>query len=388
MEANKTCIMHTYNQLPNIFTHGEDVYLIDQEGNRYLDFVAGIAVNALGYSHQGLKDALHQQVDEFLHCSNLYYNDEQLKAAKKITEATKMDRVFFCNSGTEAVEASLKLARKYAKFKGHNERYEIITMKNSFHGRTLGAISATGQTKYQDGLNPLLPGIQHVTYNDIDALKEAVSDITCGVMMEVIQGEGGIIQADAAYIQAVRDLCDEKGLVLIFDEVQTGIGRTGEVCAYMHHDVKPDIIALAKGLGGGVPVGAMLATKEVAQGFKPGDHAATFGGNPLAMSAVNVVLDQVMSDQFMTHIQEMGDYLSEQLEQLQAEFSCIEEIRGLGLMKGIALNIPPIDVVKKAYDKKLLIVGAGSNVIRFVPPLVVQKEHIDACIHILREVLS
>ena len=388
MEENKACIMHTYNQLPNIFTHGEDVYLMDQEGNRYLDFVAGIAVNALGYSHQGLKDALHLQIDELLHCSNLYYNDEQLEAAKKITDITKMDRVFFCNSGTEAVEAALKLARKYAKHKGYEERYEIITMKNSFHGRTLGAISATGQTKYQNGLNPLLPGIKHVAYNDISALEEAVSENTCGIMMEVIQGEGGIVQADVEFIKAARKLCDEKGLVLIFDEVQTGIGRTGEICAYMHYNIKPDILALAKGLGGGVAVGAMLATEEVAQGFNPGDHAATFGGNPLAMAAVNVVLKEVSSELFIKHVQEMGEYLSQQLDILKAEFSSIEEIRGMGLMKGIALSIPPSEVVKKAYEKKLLIVGAGSNVVRFVPPLVVQKKHIDTCMTILREVLT
>ncbi|WZL83012.1 aspartate aminotransferase family protein [Vallitaleaceae bacterium 9-2] len=387
METNKSYIMHTYNQLPNVFTHGEGLYLVDEQENRYLDFVAGIAVNALGYSHQGLRQALHKQVDEFLHCSNLYFNDEQLKAAKKITQATQMDRVFFCNSGTEAVEASLKLARKYAKFKGNPERYEIITMKNSFHGRTLGAISATGQTKYQEGLNPLLPGIKHVEYNNIKALEEAISDKTCGIMMEVIQGEGGIIAAQREYIEAARKLCDKNGCVLIFDEVQTGIGRTGEVCAYMHYDIKPDIIALAKGLGAGVAVGAMLASEEVAKGFKPGDHAATFGGNPLAMSAVNVVLDNVMSPDFLNHVQAMGAYLSQQLNRLKEEFDSVKEVRGMGLMQGIVIDEQPSAIVKKAYEKKLLIVGAGSNVIRFVPPLVVHKEHIDICMQTLREVL-
>lgn len=387
MVENSQYLMNTYNQLPNVFTHGEDVYLIDDQGNKYLDFVAGIAVNGLGYSHKRLKEALKKQVDELLHTSNLYYTDEQLETAKKVCIKTGFDKVFFCNSGAEAVEGALKLARKYSKLKGYEHRNGIIAMTNSFHGRTFGAISATGQLKYQKGLDPLLPGVQHVPYNDIQALKKAVTEDTCAIIMEVLQGEGGIVLADVEFLKTARKICDEKDIVLIFDEVQTGIGRLGYPLGYMKFEIKPDIVAMAKGLGAGVPVGAFVTMDKIAKGFVPGDHAATFGGNPLVMAAVNVVMEDMLSEESMAHVQEMGAYLQHQLKELQQEFECILEVKGCGLMQGIALSYPPIELVKKAYEKKLLLVGAGSNVVRFVPPLVIQKVHIDSMIQILKEVL-
>lgn len=387
MEANKSLLMSTYSQNQCTFVKGEDVYLYDQSGKKYLDFVAGIAVNALGYSNDHLKNALKQQVDELLHCSNLYYNDAQLDAVKKLVEKTGMEKAFFCNSGAEAVEGSLKLARKYAKFKGHNDKNQIIAMTNSFHGRTFGAISATGQLKYQQGLDPLLPGITHVPYNDFAALEAVVTDKTCAVLLEVIQGEGGIETVNVEYLKKVRELCSEKDIMLIYDEVQTGIGRTGYPCAYMMVGVKPDIMALAKGLGSGIPVGAIVSTAEAAQGFVPGDHASTFGGNPLAMTAVSVVMDEVMNETMLAHVKEMGAYLKEQLQGLMDSFDCIKAIKGTGLIQGIALTFPPRELVVKAFEKGLLLVGAGSDVVRFVPPLVVEKHHIDECIQILKEVL-
>lgn len=381
-------IMNTYSQQPVTFVKGEGNYLVDENGNKYLDFVGGIAVNALGYSHEGLKQALHHQVDELLHCSNLYYNDEQLKAAKKLVSLLTLDEAFFCNSGAEAVEGAMKLARKYAKKQGYENRYEIITMTNSFHGRTLGAITATGQTKYQKGLDPLLPGIIHVPYNDEKALKEAINENTCAIMTEVIQGEGGIVSATPTFLETARTLCDAKDLLLIYDEVQTGMGRTGYPAAFMHHGIKPDVIALAKGLGSGVPVGAVVATHKAASGFSPGDHASTFGGNPLAMAAVNVVVDALSDQTFMAKVQEMATYLDQQLNRLMHEKESIVEVKGMGLMRGVAITKPLRPIIDACFDKGLLIVGAGSDVLRFVPPLVVTKDDIDQCIDILQEVIE
>lgn len=384
---NKNVIMNTYAQLPNVFTHGEDVYLIDEDNNKYLDFVAGIAVNGLGYSNDILKTALKNQIDKLTHVSNLYYTDIELEAANKLCAKVGLDKVFFCNSGAEAVEASLKLARKYAKYKGHENKNQIISMKNSFHGRTLGAITATGQLKYQKGLDPLLPGVAYATYNNYESVKELVNENTCAIILEVIQGEGGIVMADKSFLEQVKQLCLKEDILLIFDEVQTGIGRTGYECGYMLHGVKPDIIALAKGLGAGVPVGAMLATSEAANGFNPGDHASTYGGNPLVMAAVNVVMDEVLSAEMLAHIKEMGDYLNKQLTMLQSSFDCIKEVKGTGLIQGISLTYPPKELTSRAYEKNLLLVGAGSDVVRFVPPFTITKQHIDDMISILKEVL-
>ncbi len=370
-------LMNTYAQLPVTFTHGEGLYLVDDSGKKYLDFVAGIAVNGLGYSHEGLKTALKDQVDKLLHVSNLYYTDTMIEAAEELSKVTEMDKVFFCNSGAEAVEASLKLARKYAAAKGYEDRYGYVTMKNSFHGRTMGAITATGQTKYQKGLGPLLPGVTYAEFNNLNSVIELVDAHTCAVVVEVLQGEGGIVPAEKDFLQGLRQLCDEKDICLIFDEVQTGAGRLGEPCGHMVFGVKPDIMAMAKGLGAGVPVGACLANNKVAIGFEPGDHASTFGGNPLAMAAVQVVIRDMLNEQMMNHVKEMGKYLKECLEELKSDFTCIKEVKGLGLMQGISLEYPPKELTLRALDEGLLLVGAGSDVVRFVPPLVVDREAID-----------
>ncbi len=380
-------LMNTYAQLPVTFTHGQGLYLVDDTGKKYLDFVAGIAVNGLGYSHTGLKLALKEQVDKLLHVSNLYYTDTMLKAAEALSKVTQMDKVFFCNSGAEAVEASLKLARKYAAAKGHKERYGYISMKNSFHGRTLGAITATGQTKYQKGLGPLLPGVSYAEYNNLSSVNSLIDEHTCAIVVEVLQGEGGIVPAKKEFLEGLRALCDKKDICLIFDEVQTGAGRLGEPCGHMIFGVKPDIMAMAKGLGAGVPVGACLAKEEIAIGFEPGDHASTFGGNPLAMAAVQVVVDEMLNEKMMKHVKEMGQYLKKSLEGLKEEFTCIKEVKGMGLMQGISLDYSPKELTLKALDEGLLLVGAGSDVVRFVPPLVVDKEAIDKMIEILRKVL-
>lgn len=383
----KQNLVNTYRQKDNIFVKGKGMYLYDIKGNRYLDFVAGIAVNGLGYSNKKLKKALTKQVEQLLHVSNLYYNEPCLVASEKLIQATKMDKVFFANSGTEAVEAALKLARKYQTYKGQAHKTDIITMKNSFHGRTYGAITATGQTKYQAGLGPLLPGIKYAEFNDLDSVLNLCDDNTGAIMLEVIQGEGGIKVVQPEFIQGIRKLCDDKGMVMIIDEVQTGIGRTGKVLASMHYGVKPDITALAKGLGSGIAVGAIVCTEEVAKGFQPGDHASTFGGNPLAMTAVTAVLDQVLTSECLEHINEMGDYLRKQLIQLMDQFEVITEVKGIGLMQGIGLSYPPAELVARAYEKGILLVGAGTDTVRFVPPFVVTKKEIDRLIKGLKKIL-
>ena len=389
IEKGNKSFIHNYKQIPLVFEKGEGCTLIDVEGKPYLDFVAGIAVNALGYSHETLKNALKNQVDQFLHCSNLYWNQPSIEAAEKLVKASGLDKVFFCNSGAEANEAALKLTRKYAKKKLGPDRYEIISMKNSFHGRTYGAITATGQVKYQKDLNPMLPGFNYAKYNDIDDLKNKISENTCGVLVEVIQGEGGIIPAEKDYLKQVEALCKENNLVLILDEVQTGIGRTGEIFAFQNYDIQPDIVCLAKGLGAGVPVGAIVASEEVAIGFEPGDHASTFGGNPLACTAVNVVLDELITKDLLKNVKQQGQYLKEKLIELRSKHTCIKEIRGMGLMVGIELEgKEPAQVIESCKDNGLLLVGAGSQVIRFVPPLVVTKEDIDLAITILDQAMD
>jgi len=389
MELGKNSFISNYKQFPIVFEKGENCTLYDTNGDSYIDFVAGIAVNSLGYSHKRLKESIKNQVDKLLHCSNLYWNQPAIKAASKLIKASGLDKVFFCNSGAEANEAALKLARKYAKKIFGEDKFEIISMNNSFHGRTYGAITATGQQKYQKDLSPLLPGIQYANYNDIDDLKAKINKNTCAILLEVIQGEGGIVPANKAYMKQVKQLCEENNLVLIFDEVQTGIGRTGEIFAYQNYDVVPDIVCLAKGLGGGVPVGAIVANEKVAAGFEPGDHASTFGGNPLACSAVNIVLDELINKNLLNNVKKQGEYLKEHLLKLQSKYECIKDVRGLGLMLGIEIdNKNILDIVNECMNNGLLLVGAGKNVIRFVPPLVVSKKEIDEAINILDKVMS
>ncbi len=386
IELGQKYIMNSYNRFPITISHGEGVYIYDDTGKKYLDMCAGIAVNALGYSHKGLSDALKGQIDRLLHISNLYYVPQQIEIAKCLVENSIFDKVFFCNSGAEANEAALKLARKYGKSKGENKT-KVITMHHSFHGRTYGALSATGQAKYQKSFMPIMEGFSYADYNNIDSLKALIDENTCAVLLEVIQGEGGIIPGNKAYLKEVQQLCHQYDALLIVDEVQTGIGRTGTLFAFENFDIQPDVITLAKALGGGVPIGAMLCNAK-ADVFVPADHASTFGGNPLATTAAQVVIDELLTNNLLAHVKEMGAYLESELHKLKEVFSVITDVRGMGLMQGIALNIAPKDVVNKCIEKGMLVVGAGENVVRFVPPLIISKEQIDECISILKEVLK
>jgi len=387
VEKGATYVMHTYHRFPIALEKGEGMYVWDMEGKKYLDFVAGIAVNALGYADAGLAEVIYEQSKKMIHCSNLYYNIPQVELAELLTKYSDFDKVFFCNSGAESIEGALKLARKYAEKTGKQGR-NIICMEQSFHGRTYGAVTATGQTKYQKGLAPLLPGISHVPYNDFSALENEVDANTCGILMEVIQGEGGIIPAEKEYLQKVRALCDEKDIVLMFDEIQTGVGRTGTLFAHQGYGVTPHVATLAKGLAGGVPIGALLAVDKVAEAFSAGDHATTFGGNSLATAAGVYVLTQLMEKGILENVKQTGDYLQKELLGLQKKYDCIKDVRGMGLMQGIALSVPVGEVVAKAMDKGLLLVGAGSDVVRFVPALVAKENHVAECMKILDEVLA
>ncbi|MEA4816570.1 MAG: aspartate aminotransferase family protein [Lachnospiraceae bacterium] len=380
-------IMNTYGRFPVALDYGDGVYMYDVEGKKYIDFVAGIAVNSLGTNHERLVSAISEQAKKLIHCSNLYYTEPQISLAKALTENSDFDKVFFCNSGAEAVESALKLMRKYADMKGKPGK-EIITMEKSFHGRTYGAVTATGQDKYHKGFGPLLPGIKHVKYNDFEALESQVSEKTCGILMEVMQGEGGIIPADAKYLKKVRELCDEKDILLVFDEVQTGVGRTGELFAYQLFGVAPDGATFAKGLAGGVPIGAFMANDKAASAFKPGDHASTFGGNPLATAAAGVVLDELLNRGLLENVKKQGKYLNEKLLKLQEKHKVITDVRGIGLMQGVELSVAVGDIISECIKKGLFLVGAGPNVIRFVPPLIIKEENIDEAMGILDSALT
>lgn len=388
LEKAEKYIMNTYKYNPIIMDKGEGCYLYDTNNNKYLDFVAGIAVNSLGYNNNNFINKLTEQIKKLNHCSNLYYNQPQIELAEKLINNSSFDKVFFCNSGAESIEAALKLSRKYGKKTNGEECYEIITMKNSFHGRTYGAISATGQSKYQKDLKPLLPGIKYAKYNDFNSVKEIVSDKTCAIFIEPIQGEGGIIPAKTSFLEKVRELCTQKNIVLVFDEVQCGIGRTGQLFAHQNYNVFPDIVCLAKGLGNGFPVGATLAIDKIANVFLPGDHATTFGGNPLAATSGLTVLNTLIDDNTIKNAKQQGEYLKQELYKLKEQFSTITDVRGIGLMLGIELSIPVQETIKRCLDKKLLLVGAGTNVIRFVPPLTVKKDEIDIAISVLKKVFK
>lgn len=387
VQRGSEVVMNTYSRFPVALERGEGTVVWDINGKKYLDFVAGIAVNCLGHNHKKLTAKIAEQASKLIHCSNLYYTEPQIELAEKLVKYSDFNKVFFCNSGAEANESALKLCRKYAKMKG-KEGSGIITMLKSFHGRTYGAVTATGQEKYQKGLDPLLPGISHVPFNDIKALKAAASKETCGILMEVIQGEGGIIPADKEYLKQVRQLCDELDILLIFDEVQTGIGRTGELFAYQCYGVVPDAVTSAKGLAGGVPIGALLANDKAAAAFQPGDHASTFGGNSLATAAGSVVIEELMESGLLEQVQKQGDFLKEKLEELKTKTDLIADIRGMGLIQGIELKIPAAPIITDCIEQGLLLVGAGANVIRFVPALIVSKEEIEEALKILEGALQ
>jgi acetylornithine/N-succinyldiaminopimelate aminotransferase len=378
----------TYKRFPIVITKGKGCSLWDAEGKKYIDFVSGIAVCNLGHAHPRVSEALSKQADILLHVSNLYYTEPQIELASLLTENSFADRVFFCNSGAEANEAAIKLARKYFKDKGESERYRIITMEKSFHGRTMATLSATGQDKIREGFEPILEGFDYIPFNDIDAMQKSINSSTCAVLLEPIQGEGGVRCPDPDYLKAVRRLCDEKRVLLIFDEIQTGMGRTGKFFAYEHFGIEPDIMTLAKALANGLPIGAMLATEEVAQAFGPGAHASTFGGTPIITAASIQVVKVLLEEKLFHHCAKIGAYFKERLQDLKAKHESIVDVRGMGLLLGIKLKIDGDTIVNSCMEKGFLINCIQGNILRFIPPLIVEKEEIDALVVCLDEVLG
>lgn len=389
MEAAEQVLLHTYNRSSVVFDHGKGVYLYDTDGKEYLDFAAGIAVCSLGYGNEVYTSALKNQVDKLLHVSNLYYNEPTTEAAEKLLKVSGMDRVFFTNSGTEAIEGALKAARRYSYNKYGAQRYEIIAMNHSFHGRSMGALSVTGTEKYRTPFEPLIGGVKFADFNDLDSVKAAVSDKTCAIIMETVQGEGGIYPATSEFIQGVKELCEEKDILLILDEIQCGMGRTGEMFAFQGYDVLPDIMTSAKALGCGVPVGAFLMTERVAEkSLEPGDHGTTYGGNPFVGAAVSTVLDIYAETDLLLHVNEVSTYLEEKLDKLVKNYDFVMERRGKGLIQGLVVTMKPADICKKALENGLIVISAGSDVLRIVPPLVIEKEHIDEMICKLEHTFS
>ncbi|HOU50096.1 MAG: acetylornithine transaminase [Smithella sp.] len=381
-------IMNTYRRFPVVLVKGSGARVWDINGKEYLDFVAGIAVCSLGHSHPQVIDAVKEQLEKLTHVSNLYYTEPQAQLAKLLVDHSFADKVFFCNSGAEANEAAIKLARKYAHENMGPDKFELITMKDSFHGRTMATITATGQEKFQFGFTPLLAGFQYVPFNDLQVLEAAIGDQTCGVMLEPIQGEGGVNIPDDHYLASVREICDRHGILLIVDEVQTGVGRTGKLFAYEYSGIKPDIMTLAKALGNGLPVGAMLATDKIAKAFVPGNHASTFGGNPLAMAAATSVIKTIFNDGILNHCVKTGDYFLSALKKLQQKHKIIREVRGRGLMLAAQLDIEASDIIKECLQKGLLINSTGGKTIRFVPPLIITTQDVDQAIQVLDEVME
>ena len=381
-------LLHTYNRFSLVLDHGEGVYLYDTDKKAYLDFAAGIAVCALGYSNEAYKNALKDQVDKLLHTSNLYYNVPTIEAAKKALKASGMDRIFFTNSGTEAIEGAIKAAKKYAYTRDGHAGHEIIAMKHSFHGRSIGALSVTGNAHYQEPFAPLMPGVKFAEYNNLESVKELVTDKTCAVIMETLQGEGGIYPADPAFIEGVRRLCDEKDILLILDEIQCGMGRTGEMFAWQNYGVKPDIMTCAKALGCGVPVGAFFLTQRVAdKSLAPGDHGTTYGGNPFVGAAVSAVFDQFKACDILGHVKEIAPYLEQKLDELIEKYDFLVTRRGKGLMQGVVCKLPVGKVAAAALEQGLIVITAVADVLRFVPPLVIEKQHVDEMIEKLEKAL-
>ncbi len=384
----QAAILNTYSQFPIALERGEGVYVWDADGKKYLDFVAGIAVNALGYQHPKYQKALHKQVDTLLHVSNLYWMPPSIELAEKIIENSCFHKVFYCNSGTEANEAAIKLSRKYGKAKHGENCHEIISMTQSFHGRTMASLSLTGQEKYHQGFAPLLAGMSYAEFNNFHDVQSKVSGNTCAIIIEPIQGEGGIIPASKEFLYQVRKLCTEKDIVLIFDEVQCGIGRSGKLFAHQLYDIHPDVITLAKGLGGGLPIGAMAVQGLFARALAPGDHASTFGGNYLACAGGLAVVEELIEGNLLENVKIQGKYLKKKLTELQNQFPLIADVRGCGLMLGLELTIPPKKIIVQCMEQGLLLIGAGKSVIRFVPPLIVTRNDIDRAIETLTQVFA
>ena len=389
MQKGEDYILKTYNRYPVVFEKGDGVSLYDMDGKRYLDFAAGIAVFALGYNNKEYNDALKNQIDKILHTSNLYYNQPAIDAAEKIVKTSGMSKVFFTNSGTEAIEGALKVARKYAYLKDSSKDYEFIAMNHSFHGRSQGALSVTGNAHYQDGFVPVEMRAVFADFNDLEDVKSKITDKTCGIICEVVQGEGGIYPAKKEFLEGLRKLCDEKDILLIFDEVQCGMGRTGSMFAWQGFGVKPDILTMAKAIGNGIPVGAFAMTEEVAKySLQPGDHGATYGGNPLACTAVKTVIKIFERDHIVDHVNAVAPYLTKRLDELVEELDCVTERKGKGLMQGIVVTKPLAEVNKRAIEEGILIIQAQGNVIRFVPPLIVEEKHIDEMIEKQKRALA
>ena len=383
---DKKYVMHTYSRIPLVIDRGEGVRVWGKDGKEYLDFISGIGVNAIGHCHPEVAGAINCQTKKLFHCSNLYYIELEAKLAKALCDISFADKVFFSNSGAEANEAAIKLARKFGS-KQNGKPYEIITMKDSFHGRTITTLKATGQTKYQDGFGPFTPGFRYAPFNDLKSVRSSISDETCAIMMEPVQGEGGLNVACQDFLKGLRQLCDEKGILLILDEVQCGLGRTGKLFAYEHYGIEPDIMTLAKPLAGGMPIGATLAREKIASFFEPGNHASTFGGNPVVCSAALAFLKVVEEEGLVEGAKEKGQYFREELEKLREAFSFIKEIRGKGLMIGLELTFPGKGIVEECREKGLLINCTAENVLRFLPPLIIRKKDIDEAVKILRDVM-
>ena len=389
MKQSEESILHTYNRFPVVFERGEGVHLYDTDGKAYLDFAAGIAVNSLGYHHPGYDEALKAQIDKLTHISNLYYNEPIISAGRKLAAASSMSKVFFTNSGTEAIEGALKCAKKYFFTTRGEAGAEVIAMENSFHGRSIGALSVTGNAHYREPFEPLMGGVRFARFNDLDSVKEQMNEKVCAILVETVQGEGGIYPATQEFLEGLRSLCDERDILLIFDEIQCGMGRTGQFFAWQHYGVKPDILTSAKALGCGVPVGAFcLNERAAAASLVPGDHGSTYGGNPFVCAAVNAVFDLYEKDQILAYVRELTPYLEKKLDELVAAHVCLVERRGMGFMQGLELKDKPVgEVTKAALEKGLLVISAGTNVIRLVPPLVISRKDIDEMCKILDECL-
>ncbi|MDY3341645.1 MAG: aspartate aminotransferase family protein [Lachnospiraceae bacterium] len=391
MEQTEQYVLHTYNRFSVVLESGNGVYLKDTDGKEYLDFAAGIAVYALGYHYPGYDEALKSQIDKVMHTSNLYYNVPMGEAAEKLVKASGMSKVFFTNSGAEAIEGAIKAARKYAWLKDGQADHEIIAMNHSFHGRSVGALSVTGNFHYQEAFRPLMGGVKFADFNDIDSVKAQITDKTCAIIMETVQGEGGIYPADPAFLKAVRQICDEKDILLILDEIQCGMGRTGSLYAWQQYGVAPDIMTTAKALGCGVPVGAfVLNEKTAAASLVPGDHGTTYGGNPFACAAVSKVFDLFESEKIVDHVNEIAPYFEEKLEELMKKYDCITARRGKGLMQGLVIGngVKVGDITKEALNHGLIVISAGSDVLRMVPPLIIEKQHIDEFVQKLSETID
>lgn len=380
-------LLKTYNRYQVVFDHGDGIKLYDTEGNEYLDFFAGIAVQGLGYNYKGLNKALKEQADKLWHISNYFYNEPVIVAGQKLLEISDMEKVFFTNSGTEAIEGAVKIAKKYGTKTGG--RYEIIAMEGSFHGRSLGALSVTGNEHYREDFYPLIPGIKFAKYNDLESVKNLVTDKTCAIILETIQGEGGIHPATKEFLEGIKKLTDEKDLILILDEIQCGMGRSGNFFAWQEYGIKPDVMTVAKALGNGVPIGAFLTADKASDVLKPGDHGSTYGGNPLVCAVASKVLDIFKEDSIIENVRVVGKYLREKLDELARSYQSINEVRGKGLLLGVEFDKPVADIIKSALtDERLVLINAGSNVLRFIPPLIISKSDVDDALCRLKRVLE